>query len=57
MRTTIFYCYGLGIWTDGGNVWATTAQLFISYVYLKKWRRGPVEWLMGKWSIGNKEFC
>ncbi|KAE9714916.1 DUF418 domain-containing protein, partial [Escherichia coli] len=20
-----------------------------SYLYLKKWRRGPVEWLMGKW--------
>ncbi|KMY22468.1 DUF418 domain-containing protein [Bacillus pumilus] len=54
--TTIFYSYGLGLFGQMGSMFGLllavglyTAQLFISYLYLKKWRRGPVEWLMGKW--------
>ncbi|MBK4214164.1 DUF418 domain-containing protein [Bacillus pumilus] len=54
--TTIFYSYGLGLFGQLGSMFGLllavglyTAQLFISYLYLKKWRRGPVEWLMGKW--------
>ncbi|MDR0126404.1 DUF418 domain-containing protein [Bacillus zhangzhouensis] len=54
--TTIFYSYGLGLFGQMGSmlglllaVGLYTAQLFISYLYLKKWRRGPVEWMMGKW--------
>ncbi|MGM5473022.1 DUF418 domain-containing protein [Bacillus pumilus] len=54
--TTIFYSYGLGLFGQLGSMFGLllalglyTAQLFISYRYLKKWRRGPVEWMMGKW--------
>nr|MDH3175719.1 DUF418 domain-containing protein [Bacillus pumilus] len=54
--TTIFYSYGLGLFGQMGSMFGLllavglyTAQLFISYLYLKKWRRGPVEWMMGKW--------
>ncbi|MED1528750.1 DUF418 domain-containing protein [Bacillus pumilus] len=54
--TTIFYSYGLGLFGQLGSMFGLllavglyTAQLFISYLYLKKWRRGPVEWMMGKW--------
>lgn len=54
--TTIFYSYGLGLFGQLGSMFGLllavglyAAQLFISYLYLKKWRRGPVEWLMGKW--------
>ncbi|MFS0656884.1 DUF418 domain-containing protein [Bacillus sp. 179-C3.3 HS] len=54
--TTIFYSYGLGLFGQMGTMFGLliavclyTAQLLISYFYLKKWRRGPVEWLMGKW--------
>ncbi|MEK5005787.1 DUF418 domain-containing protein [Bacillus sp. FSL K6-3312] len=54
--TTIFYSYGLGLFGQMGSIFGLllavglyTAQLFISYLYLKKWRRGPVEWMMGKW--------
>ncbi|MCW1837247.1 DUF418 domain-containing protein [Bacillus xiamenensis] len=54
--TTIFYSYGLGLFGQIGSIFGLllavglyTAQLFVSYLYLKKWRRGPVEWLMGKW--------
>nr|WP_223251451.1 DUF418 domain-containing protein [Bacillus sp. MZGC1] len=54
--TTIFYSYGLGLFGQLGSmlglllaVGLYTAQLFISHLYLKKWRRGPVEWMMGKW--------
>lgn len=54
--TTIFYSYGLGLFGQLGSMFGLllavglyTAQLFFSYLYLKKWRRGPVEWLMGKW--------
>nr|WP_225970042.1 DUF418 domain-containing protein [Bacillus pumilus] len=53
--TTIFYSYGLGLFGQMGSMFGLllalglyTAQLFISYLYLKKWRRGPVEWMMGK---------
>ncbi|MDX5486896.1 DUF418 domain-containing protein [Bacillus pumilus] len=54
--TTIFYSYGLGLFGQMGSMFGLllavglyTVQLFISYLYLKKWRRGPVEWMMGKW--------
>ncbi|UDF16852.1 DUF418 domain-containing protein [Bacillus sp. FSL K6-4563] len=54
--TTIFYSYGLGLFGQMGSMFGLLlavglyiAQLFISYLYLKKWRRGPVEWMMGKW--------
>ncbi|WP_226568378.1 DUF418 domain-containing protein [Bacillus stratosphericus] len=54
--TTIFYSYGLGLFGQMGSMFGLllavglyTAQLFISYLYLKKWRRGPMEWLMGRW--------
>ncbi|MDM5318631.1 DUF418 domain-containing protein [Bacillus pumilus] len=54
--TTIFYSYGLGLFGQMGSMFGLllavglyTAQLFISYLYLIKWRRGPVEWMMGKW--------
>ncbi|WLP59951.1 DUF418 domain-containing protein [Bacillus pumilus] len=54
--TTIFYSYGLGLFGQMGSMFGLllavglyTAQLFISNLYLKKWRRGPVEWMMGKW--------
>lgn len=44
--TTIFYSYGLGLFGQLGSMFGLllavglyTAQLFISYLYLKKWRR------------------
>ncbi|WP_321160737.1 DUF418 domain-containing protein [Bacillus sp. FSL M8-0266] len=59
--TTIFYSYGLGLFGQMGSMFGLllavglyTAQLFISYLYLKKWRRGPVEWMMGKWVYWRK---
>ncbi|MGE6631848.1 DUF418 domain-containing protein [Bacillus sp. NPDC077027] len=54
--TTIFYQYGLGLFGQMGMLFGFvlalclyTVQLLLSHWYLKKWKKGPVEWLMGKW--------
>ncbi|MBH5318975.1 DUF418 domain-containing protein [Paenibacillus sp. GSMTC-2017] len=55
--TTIFYGYGLGWFSEIGILLGLllaiaiyTVQLFTSHWYLKRFRVGPVEWLLRAWT-------